>query len=131
MLSESEIIYDINYTLRVDKPLLQAFGYEKCADQSVIQDTLDACTFENVLQMENAIGQLFQQYSISTKKLKQAFQEQKITTIDIDLSGQPASKRAEGSSKGYFSGKKKIYGRQLARVLFPSTNDLSSMLSTH
>ncbi len=38
--SGCEAIFDLNQSLRVDRPLLRAFGYEKCADQSVIQDTL-------------------------------------------------------------------------------------------
>lgn len=45
-------------------------------------------------------------------------------TIDIDLSGQPASKNAEESTKGYFPGKKNSYGRQLARVLADDTQEI-------
>lgn len=123
-LSGSENIYDINFTLRVDKPLLSAFGYKKCADQSVIQDTLDACTQDNVLQMESVLTQLFHQHSLCTKELKQSLKEQTTTTIDLDLSAQPASKNAQGSSKGYFSKKRNTYGRQLARVVFPSTSEI-------
>ena len=48
ILAEAETVYDINHTLRVDSPLLRAFGYERCADQSVIQQTLCASVAENV-----------------------------------------------------------------------------------
>jgi hypothetical protein len=124
MLSGSETISGINYTLRIDKTLLSAFGYSKCAEQSVIQDTLDACKKENVVQMESVLEQLLQQHSLCVEELSQAFRQKKIVTLDIDLSGQPAGKNAEGSSKGYFSKKKNIYGRQLARVTFSSTSEI-------
>ncbi len=32
MLSGNQTISDVNWTLRVDKPLLMAFGYTKCPD---------------------------------------------------------------------------------------------------
>ena len=56
--------------------------------------------------------------------LEAAVRQQKMIAIDIDLSGMPASKNAEGSTKGYFAGKKNIYGRQLARVVFPATSEI-------
>jgi predicted Zn-dependent peptidase len=124
IISGSETVSDINQTLRVDKPLLQAFGYPSCADQSIIQDTLSACTEENVLQLETAIEKLFEQHNLSQEYLCEARKQQQVVTIDLDLSGQPASKNAEGSSKGYFSKKRNIYGRQLARVLVPNTQEI-------
>mgnify|MGYP002395607971 CR=1 FL=1 len=45
-------------------------------------------------------------------------------TVDMDLSGMPASKKAECSEKGYFAGERNIYGRQLARVLVPATQEI-------
>jgi len=36
----------------------------------------------------------------------------------------PASKKAQGAKKGYFSGKRNIYGRQLARILVPETQEI-------
>ncbi len=42
LLVGCEHIDEINHRLRPDKMLLSAFGYESCADQSVIQDTLDS-----------------------------------------------------------------------------------------
>ena len=61
ILAGSEALYEINPILRGDKPLLRAFGYQQCADQSTIADTLSACTDANVLQLEQAIGQIFSQ----------------------------------------------------------------------
>ena len=52
IMSGCDVIFDLNTKLSIDKPLLEAFGYQKCADQSVIQATLNAVTGENVQQME-------------------------------------------------------------------------------
>jgi len=124
ILAGAETVYDINHTLRVDEPLLRAFGYDGCADQSVIQRTLSASVAENVVQFEDALQQIWTQHNRCVALLKDATQAQKIVTIDIDLSGHPASKNAQGARKGYFSGKRNIYGRQLARVVFPSTSEI-------
>ena len=124
IMSGIQSVYDINYKLRIDKALLKAFGYQKCADQSVIQETLNAVSQENIQQMESATDEIFKQYNLSTSLIEKAQKENKIVTIDIDLSGQIASKKAEQSTKGYFSGKKNAYGRQLARVLVSETQEI-------
>jgi hypothetical protein len=73
---------------------------------------------------EDALQQIWTQHNRCVALLKDATQAQKIVTIDIDLSGHPASKNAQGASKGYFPGKRNIYGRQLARVVFPDTSEI-------
>ena len=45
-------------------------------------------------------------------------------TIDLDLTAQPCSKRAEGAKKGYFAKHKNSYGRQLARILVADTSEI-------
>ena len=55
LLAGCEYVCDINHRPRPDKTLLHAFGYSACADQSVIQDTLDAPTAENVVQLEGGL----------------------------------------------------------------------------
>lgn len=124
IVAGSETVYDLNQNLRVDQPLLQAFGYEQCADQSVIQETLNAATEENVEQLELALKTIWDQNNLTISLLKDAKIEGKLVTIDIDLSGQPTSKNAEQSTKGYFAGKKNVYGRQLARVLVSDTQEI-------
>lgn len=44
--------------------------------------------------------------------------------LEVDLTGLRASKRAEGSTKGYFSGKRNATGRQLVRVSAPGYGEL-------
>ena len=104
--------------------MLKAFGYEKCADQSVIQETLNAVTDENIQQMESALNEIWKHNNLSSYLIEKAQKENKTVTIDIDLSGQIASKNAEQSQKGYFSNEKNAYGRQLVRVLVCDTQEI-------
>ena len=55
IVSGAENVYEINTVLRPHQPLLAAFGYDQCADQSVIQQTMNAATQANVHQLEQAI----------------------------------------------------------------------------
>ena len=126
IMSGCDVVFDINRKLRVDRPLLRAFGYSKCADQSVIQDTLNAATEENVLQMESALKTIWDENNLTGSILENARIEGRIETIDMDLSGMPASKKAEYSTKGYFPEEKNIYGRQLARIVFAKTQEIIS-----
>ena len=124
IVSGCEAVFDLNQSLRVDRPLLRAFGYEKCADQSVIQTTLNAATQENVQQLEDALKAIWDENNLTVSLLEKAQREGKIETIDMDLSGMPASKNAEESEKGYFAGRRNIYGRQLGRILVPETQEI-------
>ena len=98
----------------------------KCADQSVIQDTLNAATAENVQQLEDALKVIWDENNLTVALLENAQREGTVVTVDMDLSGMPSSKKAEESEKGYFSGKRNIYGRQLARILVPETQEIAS-----
>ena len=59
IIAGSHGLVAINAGLRADPALPAAFGRTACAEQSVIQDTLDACTATNVTQMEQAIERIF------------------------------------------------------------------------
>ena len=54
---------EVNQRVRSDIGLQRAFGRRGCAEQSVIQDTLDACTEENVTQMQAALRVIYQNHS--------------------------------------------------------------------
>jgi len=123
MLSGNQTISEVNWTLRVDKGLLLAFGYTDCPDQSVLQDTLNAATAENVEQLRSVATSLFGQHNL----LSRQFHLPKTTdfvTIDFDLSAQPCAKGAEQASKGYFAKSRNSYGRQLARVSVAQTSEI-------
>src|SRR5438128_1093402 len=56
-------IVEINQRLRADPALQAAFGQGACAEQSVLQETLDACTEETVKQMEAAVATIYRQHA--------------------------------------------------------------------
>ncbi|MBA3712028.1 MAG: hypothetical protein H0W76_06215 [Pyrinomonadaceae bacterium] len=62
------------------------------------QDTLDACTAENVAQMKQVITSIFQQQSQAVQHDYQAA----LQLLNIEMSGLPCGPQAELSTKGYF-----------------------------
>src|SRR5437868_2122034 len=63
ILAGAHGLYEINTRLRSDESLQRAFGRQSCADQSVVQQTLNACTEINVLEMQQAMNLIFQAHS--------------------------------------------------------------------
>ena len=124
LLVGCEHIDEINHRLRPDNMLLSAFGYSSCADQSVIQDTLDICVSENVVQLKGVLRSLYIEHNQSQALVTRAIEQSETLTIDMDLTGRPVSANAQGAEKGYFCRKRGIYGRQLARVLVPDTQEI-------
>src|SRR6266566_2754789 len=55
LLAGAHGLVEINTRLRSDPVLQVAFGRRACAEQSLVQRTLDACTATNVKQMEQAM----------------------------------------------------------------------------
>ena len=121
MLSGAETVSEIHTKVRPDRGLLGAFGYSRCADASVIQQTLDASTEATVASLEAALTQV---------RLKQGWRRevssegQTQICVDIDLSSLPIGKRAEGSEKGYVAKKPNTYTRQLARMVCGDTQEI-------
>jgi hypothetical protein len=113
ILAGAHGIVEVNTRLRSDVALQRAFGRRACAEQSSIQDTLDACTAENVQQMEQALDQIYRQHS---QGYRQDYQ-QSWQVLDADMSGMPCGKKAAFASRGYFARQRRGRGRQLARVL--------------
>src|SRR5438874_1375978 len=112
-LSGAHGLVEINTRLRSDPTLQAAFGREACAEQSVVQETLDRCTAENVSQMEQALDSIYRQHSQGYRH-EYARQYQ---ILDVDMSGMPCGKKAAFASKGYFAKQRNRRGRQLGRVL--------------
>ena len=56
ILAGAHGLVEINKRVRPDRGLQIAFGRSGCAEQSVVQDTLDACTEQNVAQMHEGDG---------------------------------------------------------------------------
>ncbi|MCQ8210765.1 hypothetical protein NPS74_24090, partial [Cutibacterium acnes subsp. acnes] len=55
LLAGASGLCEINTRLRPDAALQRAFGRNTCAEQSTVQETLSACTKENVRQMRAAL----------------------------------------------------------------------------
>jgi hypothetical protein len=92
-------LVEINTRLRSDVALQRAFGRSGCAEQSVVQETPNACTTENILQMQIAFNLIFRKHS-------RAFRHDyrgKLQLLDIDTKGMRCGKKAELSHKGYFA----------------------------
>ncbi len=120
ILSGCKALYETNCRLRPDLPLGRAFGRERVADQSTIQRTLDAFTPENVHQLREAVEAIGRRNS---PIFSHPF-EKEMLVLEVDLTGLRASKRAEGSTKGYFSGSRNRTGRQLLRVSAPGYGEV-------
>ena len=113
ILAGAHGLVEINTRLRADVGLQRAFGRSRCAEQSVVQDTLNACTAENVQQMEQAIDSMYRQQSQGYQHNYQA----SFQVLDVDMSGLPCGPKAAFATKGYFATQRNRRGRQLGRVL--------------
>lgn len=127
---------ELNTRLRSDPALQVAFGRTACAEQSVVQETLDACTAENVAQVEQAVDAVYRRHSRGSRHDYAASWH----VLDADLSGLPCGPKAACATTGYFAKQRNRRGRQLGRVvasrydevvvdrLFPGTTQLTSAL---
>jgi len=105
-------LVEANKRVRADRALQRAFGRDRCAEQSVISETFNACSSANVQQMSQALTELYRQHSAGYRHDYQ----QQWQLLDIDLSGQPCGPKAAFASKGYFAHQRNRRGRQLGRV---------------
>lgn len=120
ILSGCKALYEIDCRVRPDVPLQRAFGRDRCADQSTIQRTLNALTEENVAQLREAVEAIGRgRWAVFSHDF-----EKEMLTLEVDLTGLRASKSSEGSTKGYFSGKRNSTGRQLVRVSTPDYKEV-------
>jgi len=101
ILAGCETLSEVNIHLKSDQPLGQAGGWSRFADQSVLSQTLDRLTLMNIDQLQTAVWRIWHNHSATLKHDWRAF-----LWLDFDLSGLVCSKQAQGSQKGYFSGKK-------------------------
>ena len=120
ILSGCKALYEMNVRVRPDLPVGRAFGRERVADQSTIQRTLNAFTERNVAQLRQAVESI---HRTNSPIFWHLFKKEMLL-LEVDLTGLRASKRAEGSTKGYFSGERNATGRQLVRVSAPGYGEL-------
>jgi hypothetical protein len=96
LLAGAKAVSQTRTTVGVDPALWKAFGLPGCADQSVIAATLDAATEADVAAMQAALGETFRRYSQAAKWDL----DKELLVLDVDLSPLPASRHAEGSTRG-------------------------------
>ena len=139
LLAGAHGICEINTRLRSDPVLQRSFGRARCAEQSVAQDTLDACTADCVTQIQFASDTILARHA---RSIHHRF-DRDLFVLDIDLTAKVCGKKAEGASLGYVANTpkgKRVYCRQLGRAtaatyheivadrLFPGNVVLASVL---
>lgn len=120
ILAGAHGLSEIDTRLRADPTLQRAFGRRTCAEYSLVQDTLDACTPENVEQLRRVVASLFRAHSRAAHHDYSA----SLQVLDIDMTGLPCGPKAELSRKGYFSKEGIRHGRQLGRVVAGVTEEV-------
>jgi len=118
ILAGCEVVAQVNTTIRPDPLLALAWGRKQFMEQSTIARVLDACWPEQVSQMRQANEALLRW----TGQVYHHDFAQDLLRLDLDLTGLLASKRAEGSEKGYFPGKK----RQGSPRPIPNTSSIET-----
>jgi hypothetical protein len=108
ILAGAHGMVEINKRVRPDRGLQAAFGRSGCAEQSVVQDTLDACSLENVKQMQTALDQIYRNHSQGYGHDYQKDWQ----LLDVDMTGRPCGKKAAFATKGYFAKQRNRRGRQ-------------------
>ena len=113
LLAGAQGLVEINKRLKADPGLQRAFGRTGCAEQSVVQDTLDASSQENVDQMHKAMEKIFRRHSQTYRHDYQLNWQ----ILDVDMTGRPCGKKAKFASKGYFAKQRNRRGRQVGYVV--------------
>src|ERR671928_292651 len=112
LLAGAKAIAQTGTTFRIDPAFQRAFGLPGCADQSVLAETLNAATDQDVAALRAAVEEIFQQHS---QACHHDFTRD-LLVLDIDLSPLPASRKAEGSERCYMGRCRSRTGRKLVRV---------------
>jgi hypothetical protein len=101
ILTGCEYLSEVNTRLRPERQLAQLWNNEIFAHQSTLAETLDGLTLAHLSQVEAATRQIYRPASRTQRHDWRGF-----LWLDFDLSGLPCGQQADGSQKGYFSGKK-------------------------
>jgi hypothetical protein len=91
-------LVELNQRLRAEPALQKAFGLRGCAEQSVVQDTLDAVEPLNVEQLDQAVAEIYQHFGAAPHHnyLRRPL------VLNLDFTPSPCGKQAEEASRGYF-----------------------------
>ena len=101
ILTGCEYLSMVNTRLRPERKLAQVYRIEQFAHQSTLSRSLDGLSLTNLTELEQAVRAMSQRCSRIGQHDWRGFLQ-----LDFDLSGLPCGKQAQGSKKGFFSGKK-------------------------
>ena len=105
ILANCEYICEVNSRLRSERKLAQAWGFERYLEQSSLAIALNQLNRMKLSQLEQAVQLIWRKNSRAL-----GHDWRGLLWFDLDLSGLICGKAAEGSEKGYFSGKKTLLG---------------------
>jgi hypothetical protein len=112
-------ITEINTRLRVDTGLQRVFGLLRCADQSTISRTLNACVAITVEQMRQALRDVLRKHGQVMHRRAEDW-----LVLDVDMVGLVCGATGEEADKGFFGNKRGHRGRQLGRVVASQYGEL-------
>lgn len=113
MVARAHGLVEIQTRLRSDPAWHMAFGRRSGAEQSVGQETVDACTTEKVTHMQQAMDMIARPHRQgSDHDAGRAWQ-----VLDVDLSGMPCGPNAAFATTGDVAKQRHRRGRQWGRVL--------------
>lgn len=101
LLTGCEYLFEVNTRLRPERKFAQVYRTLRFADQSTLSRTLDGLSLANLAELEQAVRSICQRCSRTRRHDWRGFLQ-----LDFDLTGLPCGQQAQGSEKGYFSGKK-------------------------
>lgn len=105
IMANCEYICEVNSRLRSEKELARAWGFKRFLEQSSLALALNRLNRMNLSQLEQAVQAIWRENSRALGHDWRGF-----LWLDLDLSGLLCGKEAQGSEKGYFSGKKMLLG---------------------
>ncbi len=105
ILAGCETLSEVNVKLKGEDLLARAGGWSRFADQSTLSKTLDGLNRKQIWQLQQIESKIWHKTSHALRHDWRGY-----LWVDFDLSGLQAGPRAEGSKKGYFSGKKTQQG---------------------
>jgi hypothetical protein len=83
ILAGAHGLCEVNTRVRADAAVQRSFGRAGCAEQSVVQATLSACTQQNVVELQAALAEIFRAHSAAYRHDYEA----EFQVLDADLSG--------------------------------------------
>ena len=94
ILSGGKGITEINTRVRPDESLHCAFRRQGCAEKSVVSITLNRSTEITIVQMREALKEIFQVHS---QAIRHNYKKNRIL-VDVDMTGMPAGGQGEEAS---------------------------------